>query len=109
MKLVDFKENKSLYAVVFAGMALGVMDHFGVKTGWIIDWGLKFLGRSELREAIRAKSRESADDIVTLAEDILAQVKLPEEPPSPLLQDGPVVPTVHVQVEALSPVDLVKD
>lgn len=105
MKFVDFNENKSLYAVVFAGMALGVMDHFGAKTGWLIDWGLKFLGRAELREAIRAKSRESADDIIDLADSILTQVAFPAQPPSPPLEAGPKVPVIPVEVKVLGPLD----
>lgn len=79
MKFVEFGPNKRTYAMVIVALALGVADRFGITIPWLVTWALKFLGQVDLREAIRAKAKESADDIVVLVEDILAQVTIPEE------------------------------
>lgn len=103
MQLVDFKQNWRLYATVMLGLGLGVADRFEVTIpGWAM-WIINRLGNVPLRDSIRAKAKESADDIVRLVEDILAQVAIPEaakaDPQTGLT--GAVVKTIPVEVKEL--------
>lgn len=106
MKLVSFADNKRLYAVVAVGVALGVADKFGVQVPWLVSWLLKLLGQADLMAAIRAQSEKSAEDIVELVNDILAQVSLPSPPPLDQNADvtgAKVPPPVPVEVHNLDP------
>lgn len=107
MQLVDFKSNWRLYATVMVALGLGVADRLQVTVPSFVMWLLGWIGNVPLREAIRAQSKESADDIIKLVEDILAQVSVPGQPSvnpqSGLTGDLPKPLTV-IEVKDLPPV-----
>lgn len=107
MAFVAFEPNRKTYALVVIGVGLGVADKFGIQIPWLVSWALKLLGQPALLAAIRSESAKSADDIVRLVDDILAQITIPSPPPLNPNVDvtGNTVNTIPVEVHNLAPPD----
>lgn len=106
MAFVAFEPNRKTYAIVVVGVGLGVADKFGIQIPWPVGWALKLLGQPALLAAIRSESAKSADDIVRLVDDILAQITIPLPPSLNPNVDvtGNTVSTITVEVKPLDPV-----
>jgi hypothetical protein len=100
MQFVDAKANWKLYAVIVIGLGLGIADKFQVRVPGFVMWLLGFVGRAGLRDAIRAEAEKSADELVKLVDDILAQVAIQ----SPQLID----PQKDVTGDLPKPIDMVE-
>lgn len=80
MKLIDIRSNWRLYATVMIALGLGVADDLKIEAPGFAMWLLGWVGNVPLREAIRAKAKDSSGTIIELVEDILAQVEIPGQP-----------------------------
>jgi len=111
MQFISFAQGKKTYALVAAGVALGVVQGLsdsGVVNAHVpaaVDWVLMFLGLGAARLGIQAQSAKTAADIVQLVRDALANIAIPAEPTVELERDttGATVRAAHVDVEPLAP------
>lgn len=98
-KFISWTSGKKTYATVAIGIAVGILQAYGIHIPSYVDWALVFLGIGTTRSAVASQSQASAEALKTLLDDVLSQVT------TTVQTDGPSTTTVTAPVTATVPVN----